>query len=151
MVLSILSALTPASQPKSNIFQTWVAQINFRGKSCRIRSSWYLPGIPRYNLPAGGQNCANSGLLHRIQNSPQDLGIYGVEFIKPGAIHVRFAPVPAEVMVVRNRIRNPQILGIHGTIGQSCQRGQSGFVQLVAQIIEQSVISSRSGPPRRSW
>ena len=141
MILSILSALTPGVAAKVKHIPDMGCPDKFPGEklSDQILMVFGLVFLGIISL-LGVRTVPVQAFCTVFRTAHRDLGIYGVEFIKPGAIHVRFAPVPAEVMVVRNRIRNPQILGIHGTIGQSCQRGQSGFVQLVAQIIEQSVI-----------
>ena len=69
----------------------------------------------------------------------------GVELVKPGAVVLQLAAVPAEVMVVGNGVGDLDVLVMGGCGGDSSHGGQTGGVHLMAEVIEHVVVVQNSG------
>ena len=73
------------------------------------------------------------------------IGIFFMEFVKPGAVHGGFSAIPSKVVVVGDNIRNVDVFLVHGAVGKNRHGGQPGLVQLVAQVVQDAVIFQKIG------
>ena len=55
-----------------------------------------------------------------------DVGVFGVEIIQPGAVHIGLAAVPAEIVVVADKVGNGQQPGWSDGWRPAYERGRSG-------------------------
>lgn len=120
-----------AAQPKSNMFQQWVAHTQGRSEhlsqmpvvQCLILLGVVL-ALGIVVVPA------DDALGAVLGDADADVGVLGVELVQPGPPLFHLAAVPAEVVVVALYIGNVMHGAVNRGVGDVGNGGETGGIQL---------------------
>ena len=85
------------------------------------------------------------GLAAVFADAHAHVGVLLVELVEPGAVHVRVAAVPAEIVVEAAKVGDGQVFRVHGAVRKGRQGGQADGIHLMHQVVEDPVVFQQIG------